>query len=76
MAENGNGNGPKIPTWMLMAALLGGPALGAGGGKALSTFHDHPDVFEQCQQKFKYLQWRLETLEMRLPKDHREWTPY
>lgn len=74
MSENGNGNTSKVPTWMLMAALLGGPTIGAGGAtKALSSFHEHPDLITQCERKIKYMEWRVGMLELRLPPLSRNW---
>ena len=53
---------------MLVAAFFGGPTIGAGTATtALSSFHDHPELIDQCQLKIKYVGWRMDMLEARLP---------
>lgn len=66
---NGNGNGSRVPAWMLVAAMVGGPIGGAGGAKVASTWSstssDVPAILAQCLIRTDRMEWRLRLLENR-----------
>lgn len=71
MGDDGNGNGSKVPAWMLVAAMVGGPvAGGAGGAKIANSWNatqDVPAILAQCLRRTDRLEWRIERLENRFP---------
>lgn len=67
--SNGNGNGVRVPAWVMAAAVAGGLGGGGlGGAKIANTLSDDSDVpaiLGQCLRRSDRLEWRIERLENR-----------